>query len=118
MHSSTSSSEVNSETKQFDRATPDKSLRPAALIGLIVMIVMMSGWEMYWRNEGSVPSYRNSDGLWAIQRRRINRGEGDNRTEVGHQREGCNRGSPEAAQVALSSITGRDQRCACYRPVP
>lgn len=86
MPSSTSSSDVSSNTSLFDRATPEKSLRPAALIGLIVMVIMMSGWELYWRSDGSVPSYRNSDGLWAIQRRRINQGDGDRTVIVGSSR--------------------------------
>jgi hypothetical protein len=77
MPSSTSSSELN----RYDRSLPERSLRPAALLGLLVMLVMMSGWELYWRSEGSVPSYRNSEGLWAIQRRRIDHGEG-NRTVI------------------------------------
>jgi len=61
-------------------------LRPAAIIGLIVAIVLMSGWEAYWRSDGSVPSYRNSEGLWAIERRRINSGEGDKTVLAGSSR--------------------------------
>lgn len=57
--------------------TSNSDMRPAALIALIVAILMAGGWEMYWRDQGSSPGYRNSDGLWAIQRRRVNRGEGD-----------------------------------------
>ena len=83
MPSSTSSSE---RSDKYDRPLPERSLRAAAWLGLVVMIVAMSGWELYWRSEGSIPSYRNSDGLWAIQRRRIDNGEGDRTVIVGSSR--------------------------------
>jgi len=86
MHSSTSSSESSADMNKYDRALPGDSIKPAALIGLLVMIVMMSGWEMYWRSNGSVPSYRNSEGLWAIQRRRVNEIEGDKTVITGSSR--------------------------------
>ena len=86
MPSSTSSSETRVDMSKYDRPLPDKSLRSGALIGLIVMIAMMAGWEAYWRSEDSIPSYRNSDGLWAIQRRRINGGEGDKTVITGSSR--------------------------------
>jgi len=68
MHSSTSSSEGSADLKIHDRALPGDCIRPAAWIGLLVMLVMMGGWEMYWRSQDAIPSYRNSDGLWAMQR--------------------------------------------------
>ncbi len=37
----------------------------------------MGGWENWVRGQGVTPSYRNSDGLWAEQRRRIDHGDGD-----------------------------------------
>ena len=77
MPSSTSSSDMQASTQKYGRPLPSKSLGVAALVGVIVMVVLMSGWEIYWRSEGSIPSYRNSEGLWAIQRRRIDNGEGD-----------------------------------------
>ena len=82
MPSSTSSSDMH----KYDRSLPQKSQGIAALIGLIVMIAMMGGWEAYWRSEGSVPSYRNDEGLWAIQRRRIDNGEGDKTVIAGSSR--------------------------------
>ena len=78
MHSSTSSSD--------GRPLPEKSLGTGALIGLTVAILLMGGWEAYWRDYGSEPAYRNSDGLWAIQRRRIDQGEGDKTVLVGSSR--------------------------------
>jgi hypothetical protein len=82
MPSSTSSS----DTHKYSRALPQKSQGIAALIGLAVMIAMMCGWEAYWRSEGSVPSYRNDEGLWAIQRRRIDNGEGGKTVIAGSSR--------------------------------
>ena len=47
-------------------------------VGMLVMFaVMLGAWEWYWRDFGVTPSIRNTDGLWAIQRRRIDNGEGD-----------------------------------------
>ena len=67
-------------------STSNSDLRPAALIALLVTILLMSGWEAYWRSDGSIPSYRNSEGLWAIQRRRINNGDGDKTVLSGSSR--------------------------------
>jgi hypothetical protein len=78
MPSSTSSSD--------GRPLPDRSLGIGAAIALILMLVLLGGWEAYWRDLGSVPSYRNSDGLWAIQRRRIDNGEGDKTILTGSSR--------------------------------
>lgn len=76
MPSSTSSSDTAGGMQSYDRQLPDKSLGRAALLALLIAILLMGGWEAYWRANDAVPSYRNSEGQWAIQRRRINRGEG------------------------------------------
>lgn len=56
-------------------------------IGMLVMFALMLGaWEWYWRDFGAMPGYRNSFGLWAIQRRRIDEGEGDATVIVGASR--------------------------------
>jgi hypothetical protein len=48
------------------------------LLGMVVLLALLLGaWEWYWRDFGATPGVRNSDGLWAIQRRRIDAGEGD-----------------------------------------
>jgi hypothetical protein len=86
MPSSTSSSELPTGTSKHDRPLPGKSLGGAAMIAVIVTVILMSGWEAYWRADDAVPSYRNSEGLWAIQRRRINRGEGDKTVIIGSSR--------------------------------
>ena len=57
------------------------------LFGAVVLfLLMMAGWEMYWRDYGARPSYRNSNGQWAQQRRRINEGEGDATVLIGSSR--------------------------------
>ena len=57
------------------------------LIGTTLMfIVMLVAWELYWRDFGATPGYRNSNGSWADQRRRINNGEGDKTVLVGSSR--------------------------------
>ena len=57
------------------------------LTGTIVLLALMLGtWEWYWRDFGATPGIRNSDGLWAIQRRRIDNGEGDATVIVGASR--------------------------------
>ncbi len=67
-------------------STSSSDLRPAAIIALIVTIIFMSGWEAWWRSDGSVPGYRNDPGLWAIERRRINDGEGARTVITGSSR--------------------------------
>src|SRR5690242_6908934 len=53
---------------------------------LLLFALMLGGWEWYWRAFGVAPGIRNSDGLWAIQRRRIDDGEGDATVAVGASR--------------------------------
>jgi hypothetical protein len=56
-------------------------------IGMLVLFaLLLGGWEWYWRDFGVTPSIRNTDGLWAIQRRRIDHGEGDATVVVGASR--------------------------------
>jgi hypothetical protein len=44
---------------------------------LLLLAGMLGAWEWHWRDFGVAPSIRNTDALWAIQRRRIDNGEGD-----------------------------------------
>jgi hypothetical protein len=53
---------------------------------LAAMLIMLAAWEWHWREFGATPSFRNSDALWAIQRRRIDNGEGDATVLVGDSR--------------------------------
>jgi len=67
----------NEDGRDYGRPLPAAVLGRAAWTGVIVFLLLLSGWEMHWRSKDVLPSFRNSEGLWAIQRRRINQGEGD-----------------------------------------
>lgn len=92
MPSSTSSSDANRhepgriEDAPYERALPALPIWPVALLAIVSFLLAMAGWEWYWRTQGGVPGYRNSDGLWAIQRRRIDAGEGDALVAIGSSR--------------------------------
>ena len=85
MHSSTSSSEplrrLGRRADEPLRATPDvawgRTIAVAALVFLLALVV----WEAFWRSEEFRPAYRNSDGLWALTRTRLDR-EGPGGTAV------------------------------------
>lgn len=71
---------------KYDRPLPTNSLGIAALAGLLVATALLGAWELNWRELGVEKSYRNSDGLWVIERRRINQGEGHKTVIVGSSR--------------------------------
>lgn len=48
----------------------------------LILIMLLAGWEAYWRSYGVTPGMANDNGLWAIQRRRIDAGEGDAATVI------------------------------------
>lgn len=76
MPSSTSSSERTQGAEAvFERPVP--MLGRSRWLALLFAVLLMVGWENWVRSQGVEPSYRNSDGLWAEQRRRIDRGAGD-----------------------------------------
>ncbi|MBV8782868.1 MAG: hypothetical protein JOZ67_01635 [Gammaproteobacteria bacterium] len=57
------------------------------LIGMLVLLaLLLGGWEWYWRAFGATPGISNSNGLWAIQRARLDHGEGDATVLVGDSR--------------------------------
>lgn len=96
MHSSISNSKNNEtmtsdtldsglkEEKVYQRPVP--MLPFAGVTAIIVLIVLMVVWEMYVRAQSVTPSYRNSNGLWAEQRRKINTGAGDGWVFTGSSR--------------------------------
>jgi hypothetical protein len=86
MPSSTSSSEPNVQRSKYDRALPKRPLGRAFVVAVIVAASLLVAWEMHWRSFGVMPSYRNSNGLWAMERRRIDRGEGDATVIIGSSR--------------------------------
>jgi hypothetical protein len=59
----------------------------AIMLATVVMVaLLLTGWELYWRAFGATPSYRNSNGEWAEQRRRIDQGEGGKTVLIGSSR--------------------------------
>ena len=69
-----------------ERDIPDRPWSWIAVLALLVLIASMAAWEWHWRDFGAVPGYRNSDGEWASQRRRIDEGEGDATVLTGSSR--------------------------------
>lgn len=68
------------------RDIPTQPWQRIFLVALVLFVLLMMGWEHYWRAFGASPTYRNSDGQWAQQRRRIDTGEGDNTVLIGSSR--------------------------------
>jgi hypothetical protein len=69
-----------------ERTVPERPWNRIAVIALVLMVVLLAGWEMYWRDFGAVPGYQNDEGQWAQQRRRIDNGEGDKAVLIGSSR--------------------------------
>jgi hypothetical protein len=99
MRSSTSSSEAGGvERRETAADRPGVAqpvpLRPVPaqpwgwiLAGAALLFVLLVGaWEWQWRQFGAVPGLRNTPGLYAIERRRIDQGEGDATVLVGASR--------------------------------
>jgi hypothetical protein len=56
-------------------------------VGAVVLCAfMVAGWEVYWRAFGVAPTYRNTDGEWLMQRRRLDAGEGGSTVLIGASR--------------------------------
>jgi hypothetical protein len=53
---------------------------------LLLVLLLLGAWEAYWRAFGARPGIANTYGLWAIQRRRIDAGEGDATVLLGASR--------------------------------
>jgi hypothetical protein len=57
------------------------------LFGVLALLALLVwGWESYWRAFDAKPGIRNTYGLWAIQRRRIDAGKGTATVLVGGSR--------------------------------
>lgn len=70
----------------LERPLPARPLGVAGWVGVLLFLLALAAWEWHWREFGAAPGYRNSDGLWAMQRRRIDTGEGDATVLVGSSR--------------------------------
>lgn len=78
MRSSTSSSEPRYDGGPAVRASSLRAIPPAPwprtiALAALICLVALGGWEAYWRAAQFTPSVRNSDGLWAMTRARIER---------------------------------------------
>src|SRR4051794_23840984 len=69
-----------------ERDIPPQPWGKILLGALVLFLLLMVGWEWYWRAFGATPGYRNSDGAWAEQRRRIDTGEGRKTVLIGSSR--------------------------------
>jgi hypothetical protein len=69
-----------------ERDIPPQPWRVIAPVALLLALLLLAVWESHWRAYGAVPGYRNSDGHWAEQRRRIDRGEGGKTVLIGSSR--------------------------------
>ena len=68
------------------REVPNQPWGRVLLGAFVLFVTLVGGWEAYWRAFGVTPATRNSDGLWAIQRRRIDNGEGNATVAIGSSR--------------------------------
>lgn len=69
-----------------ERHIPDRPWNRIWVLALVLFAVLMTGWELYWRNYGAEPAYANSSGSWSAQRRRIDEGEGNKLVLIGSSR--------------------------------
>jgi hypothetical protein len=58
------------------RPVPEQPWGRILLAMVTLLALLVGGWEEYWRAYGVTPSINNDLGLWAIQRRRIDAGDG------------------------------------------
>jgi len=71
MHSSTSSSDPGHPYPPLLRAVPAGRWSVTVAAAFVIFAVALGAWEGYWRSQWMTPSTRNSDGLWALTRDRI-----------------------------------------------
>ena len=68
------------------RPVPDQPWGKILLGALVLLALLVAGWEWYWRSYGVKPGIRNTYGLWAIQRQRIDAGSAGATVLVGASR--------------------------------
>ncbi len=70
----------------YQRQIPAIKLGRAWMIAVPLFLLAFLAWELKWRAWGAPPTYRNSDGSWAMQRRRVDAVEGDRTVLLGASR--------------------------------
>lgn len=68
------------------RDIPARPWGSISIATLVLAALMLGAWEWHWRAFGASPTYRNSNGSWAQQRRRIDEGEGGKTVLIGASR--------------------------------
>lgn len=74
------------EAPQYVRPVPAVNFATAGIVAALLFAVLLGGWEWSWRSKGAAPAFVNSDVLWALQRERIDHGEGDATVLIGDSR--------------------------------
>jgi hypothetical protein len=69
-----------------ERDIPARPWRWIFVGAMLLAILLVAAWEWSWREYGAAPGTRNSDGLWSMQRRRIDNGEGHRTVIAGASR--------------------------------
>jgi hypothetical protein len=68
------------------RPVPEQAWGTLLLVAAVLVALLVGAWEWHWRDYGAKPGIANTYGLWALQRRRIDAGEGDATVLVGASR--------------------------------
>jgi hypothetical protein len=68
------------------RPVPVQPWNRISLATLALFALLLGAWEWHWRAFGVTPEIMSTDGLWSIQRRRIDAGEGNATVLVGDSR--------------------------------
>lgn len=69
-----------------ERDIPSQPWARILVVATVLAVLLLAGWEWRWREYGNEPATRNSDGLWSMQRRRIDTGEGGKTVIIGSSR--------------------------------
>ncbi len=74
------------EAPPYVRPVPVLDFRTAGVVAVTLFVLLLGGWEWYHRRIGSRPATVNSDVLWAWERARIDKGEGNATVLIGASR--------------------------------
>jgi len=74
------------EAPMYVRPVPAVRFGLAGVVAVVLCAMLLGAWERYFRGVGARPATVNSDALWALQRERINQGEGDATVLIGSSR--------------------------------